>query len=569
MIRTENLTYSHPGNIVGITAIDLQIEPRTQVAILGANGSGKSTLARCLNGIHVPQGGRVLVDDLAVGDPNSTYEIRRRVGMVFQNPDDQLVSTSVETEIAFGLENLSLPRPVMRQRIEEVLQFFHLTGFRGRHPHNLSGGEKQRVAIAAVVALRPRYLILDEPTSLLDPKSKVDINALLTRLTHEYGIACIQITQDPREAVDADRVLILHQGRLISAGSPTEIFSNPLLHQFGLDVPFTVALGNRLSALMPFTREPYLHLDELVVDLAPICKTQPPVPHLTEKNPTQAPAVLRTEELCYSYERGLPTERLAIAGITVEIPRGSILGLVGPSGAGKTTLAQHFNALLEPSSGRVILDGNDIWDVSTDKTAVRRQVGFAFQFPEFQLFDETVEDDVGFGPRNLGFPTAEVDKVVEEALDAVGLPLSVFGKRSPFSLSGGEMRRVAIAGILAATPEVLVLDEPTAGLDPRGAQQIRDIMTRLNGMGHTIILISHDMDLVAKLSSRTIVLNRRKLAIGGSTRSLLTDLELLKSTGLDAPEPTKLMYALRAAGCNVPTQLLTLEEVAQYIEGLQ
>ena len=221
MIRTENLTYSHPGNIVGITAIDLEIEPRSQVAILGANGSGKSTLARCLNGIHVPQGGRVLVDDLAVGDPNSTYEIRRRVGMVFQNPDDQLVSTSVETEIAFGLENLSLPRPVMRQRIEEVLQFFHLTGFRGRHPHNLSGGEKQRVAIARAMLHNPKILILDEATSSVDVETEKQIQEAFSRMVE--GRTTFAIAHRLSTLRHADRLVVLDEGRIVEVGTHAEL----------------------------------------------------------------------------------------------------------------------------------------------------------------------------------------------------------------------------------------------------------------------------------------------------------------------------------------------------------
>lgn len=566
MILAENLTYSHPGNIPGITGVSIEIATGSRVAILGANGSGKSTLARCLNGIHVPQSGRVLVDGLTVGDPAVTYEIRRRVGMVFQNPDDQLVSTSVETEIAFGLENISVPTEEMRHRVDETLETFQLAQYRKRHPHNLSGGEKQRLAIAAVVALRPLYLILDEPTSLLDPKAKRDVNDLLARLTSEFGIACVQITQDPEEGVGADCTLVMDRGRLVYNGPPEQVFANPgVLRDIGLDVPFATAVGARLAHLLPPDRGPYLNLEDLAADLAPVCPTAAPRPAGGEEV-ERGTAVLRTEALCHKYDVGLPSEHLAIDDISIEIPRGSILALVGPGGSGKTTLAQHFNALLKPWSGRVVLDEMDIWSADVARVEVRRRVGLAFQFPELQLFDETVLSDVAYGPANLGLSADEAKRAAAKALDSVGLPAAVFGERSPFSLSGGEMRRVALAGILAMAPEVLVLDEPTAGLDPRGADQIFGLLMKLRESGHTVVLIAHDMDLVTRLSTEMILLNRSRLALQGTTRSIVSNIELLRDNGLEAPSGARLAHALDEAGCRVPAGLLTIDDIVGFFE---
>jgi energy-coupling factor transporter ATPase len=566
MILAENLTYSHPGNIPGIVGISVEIASGSRVAILGANGSGKSTLARCLNGIHVPQSGRVLVDGLTVGDPSTTYEIRRRVGMVFQNPDDQLVSTSVETEIAFGLENIGVPTVEMRDRVDEILETFQLTQYRQRHPHNLSGGEKQRVAIAAVIALRPQYLLLDEPTSLLDPKAKWEINDLLTRLISELKIACVQITQDPEEGVLADHMLVLDRGRLAHSGSPEHIFSQPrALQEIGLDIPFAAAVGERLSHMLPSGRLPYLSLEDLVADLALVCPSYRDLPPLREKS-GRHPAIVRTEALNHTYDAGLPSEQVAICDISVEIPRASIVAMVGPSGSGKTTLAQHFNALLEPSSGRVLLDETDVWGAGIDKIDVRRRVGFAFQFPELQLFDETVLRDVAFGPTNLGMSEDQARRAAVSALDAVGLPASVFGERSPFSLSGGEMRRVALAGILAMAPEVLVLDEPTAGLDPQGAEQICRLLVRLREKGHTVVLIAHDMDLVSRLATEMILLNDSRLKLQGAAHSIVSNVELLNENGLEAPNPAKLVTALGEAGCNIWPGLLTIDDIVDYFE---
>ena len=371
MIRVEKLSLRYRGGLSALRSIDLHIRPRENIALIGANGSGKTTLARCLNGLQQPQTGRVLVDGIDASDPTQFRAIRQLVGMVLQNPDDQLVATTVADELAFGLENLALASDEIHRRVEETLAAFDLEVYRHSPPHKLSGGEKQRVAIAAVVAMRPRYLVLDESTALLDPGERQQVAELLQRLRTAYGIATILITQSPEEAARADRVIVLHAGRIHADGSPATLFADPpKLRALGLDLPFASTLAAHLSLI-----ETHLELDTLANALAAL-QPQTPLPWTPPTPSSPAPSKLATEKLTHLYDEHLPTQRRGIRDITMDIPTGSVLALVGTNGAGKTTLAQHFNTLLKPTHGRILLDGCDIG--SLPPARVRQRVGLAF-----------------------------------------------------------------------------------------------------------------------------------------------------------------------------------------------
>ena len=562
MIRVEKISFDYPGDLPALRSIELEIAPGEAIALIGANGSGKTTLARCLNGLHIPQTGRVSVDGLATSDPAQLRQIRQLVGMVWQNPDDQLVSTTVAGELAFGLENLALPSEEIQHRVEAALTAFELEKYRRYPPHQLSGGEKQRVAIAAVVAMRPRYMVLDEPTALLDPRGRRQVAALLQELREEHGIATILITQLPAEAASADRLVVLHQGRVYGDASPQELFANPSqLRDLGLDLPFARSLADHLA------------LAERPIDLAGLTdalasrKSPTPLPPWTPTQPPPpGPTKLAASALSHLYDANLPTRHQGISDIDLDIPAGSILALVGASGSGKTTLAQHFNALLKPSKGQVLLDGTDIW--SQPPASVRQRVGLAFQFPELQLFAESVAEDVAFGPRNLGFPADRIDALVARSLDLVGMPLAEFGPRQPLSLSGGEKRRVALAGILAMDPEVLVLDEPTAGLDPQGTASMCELFARLREQGRTLVLISHDMDLVGRLATHVVVLHQGRIQLQGPTRKVLSNPQFDGMSGLEPPAPVQLSRALRQRGVALSGDPLTIEETIAWLTPL-
>jgi energy-coupling factor transport system ATP-binding protein len=566
MIRVRNLCFSYPGQPLALAGIDLDIAAGASLAVVGANGSGKTTLARCLNGLHLPTRGDIEVDGWSVSDPLALPAIRQRVGMVFQNPDDQLVATTVEDEIAFGLENLAVPTAEIRARVDQVLAAFHLTEYRRHPPHRLSGGEKQRLAVAAAVALRPGYLVLDEPTALLDPRSRREVIDLVRGLRQQAGVATIHITHAADEALDADRLVVLDQGRVVMDDAPARVFADPgPLLALGLGVPFASAVAARLDlsgALLDgeFPRTPAA----LAARLAPWARAAVGRAAWAPEPPAAStPIKLAAEQLTYTYDPGLPTAHVGLAGAELNVPVGAIVALIGPSGSGKTTLAQHLNALLHPDAGRILLDGADLWSLPLPR--VRQRVGLVFQFPELQLFEETVWQDVGFGPRNLGYGRERVDALVAAALDLVGLPAARFAARSPLALSGGEKRRAAIAGVLAMDPEVLVLDEPTAGLDASAARSLTCLLRRLHAAGKTLVLITHDMDLVATLASHVAVMHRGRVQCFGPVRQVLTDPEFATASGLEAPAPVQLASAWRELGIPITAPALSLEELAQVL----
>lgn len=566
MIQIKGLGFVHPGDIPALQDLNLEIGPGERLAIIGANGSGKTTLARCLNGLHQPQAGQVLVDGLSTADPRALFAIRQRVGMVFQNPDDQFISTQVETEIAFGLENVGLPPDQMRQRVDQALSDFQLEAYRRHPPHHLSGGEKQRVAIAAAVALRPRYLVLDEPTALLDPQSQRQVSALLASLRDQFGITTIHITQLPAEAAQTERVLVMHQGRLVGDAPPAAIFGDTrLLKEVGLEAPFASALILALAARTEQSLPPALDLEELADILAARrLKAPVPMPAAVEQIPIAA-AKIALHKLSHTYDPDLPTRRTVLEELDLDIPAGSLLALLGTSGSGKTTLAQHLNGLLKPQAGKVLLDDRDIWARPNDLVAVRRRVGLVFQFPELQLFEETLELDVAFGPRNLGVAADLLERQVDRALELVDLPRARFGKRPPLSLSGGEKRRAALAGVLAMDPEVLVLDEPTAGLDPHSTRQLIELFRQFQQQGKTLVLIAHDMDLVAELATHVAVLGHCRLQLCGPARQILTHPDFTRLSGLEAPSAVQLMQALGARGLAVPAGVLRFSEAVDFL----
>lgn len=561
MIQVRNLSFSHPRGVTALRSVDLRIDTGERIALIGPNGSGKSTLARCLNGLLQPDSGAIEVDGIP-STPAHAWEIRRLVGMVFQNPDDQLVATSVESELAFGLENIALDPAEMRQRVEETLELFGLEALREHPPHQMSGGEKQRVAVAAAMALRPRYLILDEPTSLLDPRGRDEIQQIIANLHRDHGVATIQITQFPEEAARCERIITMAAGRIQGDAAPAEAFAEvDELRRIGLDVPFASTVAQALCGRVPLGANARLDEDTLADQLVASLPTPPSVSSQPAATRARDPKIT-TRDLVYTYDRGLPTARRGLDGVSVEIQAGSVVALVGASGSGKTTFAQHLNALLKPEDGQVFFDGKDVWG-QVSQAAMRRKVGLVFQFPELQLFEETVALDVAFGPRNLGLAANEVDRRVDRALQAAGLPTDRFGERSPFALSGGEKRRAAIAGVLAMEPEVLVLDEPTAGLDPGSRQALLDQLMLLNEAGTTILLITHDTSLVAEVAQWLIVMADGSVHWQGPARLAFSDPAV---TGLLAPPPSiRLLRALSSRGWPVPASAVTRRETIDFV----
>ncbi|MFR2054718.1 MAG: energy-coupling factor transporter ATPase [Collinsella sp.] len=608
MIECRGVSFSYDGAAPALDGVDLNIEDGEFFCILGGNGSGKSTFAKHLNALLQPDAGTVCVNGMDASDPELVYDIRSTAGMVFQNPDDQLVATLVEDDVAFGPENLGVPSAQIARRVREALKGVGLVGFEHHETHALSGGQKQRVALAGVLAMEPRVLILDEASSMLDPRGRKGLMKACHAL-HERGMTIVMITHFMEEAAEADRIAVFQAGRVAMLGTPEEILTRAdELAELNLDMPASCRLGMALRA-----KGAPVHAQVREVDMvAEVAQTYAErsgadiagqssvsqleiadgtVPVDNEDNASEP--VIELARVSYSYslsprERRRWHKRSATAGksnkqalwgndpsspwalrdVSLTVRRGEFLGLAGHTGSGKSTLVQHLNGLIRPQEGSVCALGLDLSN-KKDAAAVKAKVGVVFQYPERQLFAETVAQDVAFGPHNLGLSQAEVARRVESSLARMGLDLATVGDKSPFELSGGQQRRVAFAGVLAMEPEVLVLDEPMAGLDPAAHSDFLELIDRLHHGGLTVVMVSHSMDDLANCCDRIVVMNEGTVFAEGTPAQVFAHADELKSIGLGVPAAQRMALALTEAG--VPLRrggLYTVESLADELADL-
>ncbi len=608
MIECRGVSFSYDGAVSALDGVDLNIEDGEFFCILGGNGSGKSTFAKHLNALLQPDAGMVRINGMDASSPELVYDIRSTAGMVFQNPDDQLVATLVEDDVAFGPENLGVPSAQIAQRVREALKGVGLVGFERHETHALSGGQKQRVALAGVLAMEPRVLILDEASSMLDPRGRKGLMKAC-RALHDRGMTIVMITHFMEEAAEADRVAVFRAGRVAMLGTPEEILTRAdELAQLNLDMPESCRLGMALRAKgVPVCAQ--VREADMVAEIAQVyakrsgadVAVQPSesdsrmldnASSVTDEAAASEP-VIEISHLSHSYslnarERRRWRKRSATAGksnkqalwgndpsspwalrdVSLTVRRGEFLGLAGHTGSGKSTLVQHLNGLIRPQEGSVRALGLDLSN-KKDAAAVKAKVGVVFQYPERQLFAETVAQDVAFGPHNLGLPQDEVDRRVESSLSRVGLDLSTVGDKSPFELSGGQQRRVAFAGVLAMEPEVLVLDEPMAGLDPAARSDFLELIDRLHREGLTVVMVSHSMDDLANCCDRIVVMNEGAVFAEGTPAKVFAHADELKSIGLGVPAAQRMALALTEAG--VPLRrggLYTVESLADELVDL-
>jgi len=532
--------------VQALRGVSLSIRAGEYVAVLGHNGCGKSTLARLLNGLLVPTQGTVRVKGWETRDRARLREIRATVGMVFQHPDNQFVATIVEEDVAFGPENLGLPRAEIVDRVAWSLDQVELTQYRGRAPHQLSGGQKQRACIAGVLAMRPEVLVLDEATAMLDPLGRVEVLKLVRQLNRGEGVTVVAITHHMEEALEADRVVVMSEGRIAFEGTPREVFARVAdLRALRLDVPGPMQVVQALrddGIAVPDA----LTAEELVGSMGAREREANAASLSAPALPRSA--VISVSHLAHYYLRGSPLEVQALFDVSLEVRQGEILGIVGQTGSGKSTIVQHFNALLRPHRGSAIALGHDLGAADLDVLEVRRKIGLVFQSPEAQLFEQYVGDDVAYGPRNLKLPKEQVRERVRVAMESVGLPFEQFKDRITFALSGGQMRRVALAGVLALEPEVLVLDEPTAGLDPAGREQIWGLIRGLHARGLTVVVISHNMEELAAAADRLVIVAGGRVALTGTPRELFAQPQALEALRLRVPEITRAFQLLDGLG---------------------
>ena len=570
-------------NTFALNGINFSVAEGEFVAVLGHNGSGKSTLARLTNGLLSPSEGEIEVLGLNARDEKNLFEIRKQVGIVFQNPDNQTVASIVEDDIAFGPENIGVPREEIAKRIDFALNAVGMQAFRTATPARLSGGQKQRVAIAGVLALKPKIMILDESTAMLDPRGRKEVMDVVVRLNKEENITVLLITHFPEEAMLADRAVVMSHGKIVMEGKPEEILSkDEELKKYALMPPRSIRIGNALTkgGLSVSTSLDVQSLAERIASAlrergvennaknAELFKTAWAGTRSTEDtSELGGGGGVYCRNLSYVYNPSQPFETHALNGADLEIQSGDFFGIIGHTGSGKSTFVQHLNALLKtpmaeknykpkklkkgenpPAPVVLRVDGFDLTDKNTDFRALRSKVGMVFQYPEYQLFAETVFEDVAFGLKNF-FPNttpAQTEQAVREALETVGLCYEEIKDKSPFELSGGQKRRVAIAGVIVTRPEILVLDEPAAGLDPLGKEEIMQLLHKLHhDWCKTVVFVSHDMDEIAENCTRAAIFSEGKVAAVATPKELFADREKMFALGLDVPFTAKLVQKLQ------------------------
>lgn len=619
MISFNQVGFTYDGQTFALDDITFEVPQGAFVCVLGGNGSGKSTLAKHINALLIPDRGSVEVLDRSTAQDENLYFIRSNAGMVFQNPDDQIVASLVENDVAFGPENLGLPAEQLRERVTQALEQVGLEGFEKRETAQLSGGQKQRVAIAGVLAMEPQILVLDEASAMLDPRGRASLMRVCREL-NEAGMTIVMITHFMEEAVAADTVYVLADGHIVASGSPREVLGNvDELEQRSLDVPFAAKMARTLQNAgmdIPFTLDEdelaqaiaqvvgrgsseQLSADEdessVVTDANVVSSTEaseepsadaytaPAAP--TEELSKSDEALIVFDDVSYTYmpvskkkkQDSTPTikqdgwgnnpeQEWALEHIDFALHEGEFLGIAGHTGSGKSTLLQHMNGLLHPTQGQVRVHGYDIADKAHAALA-RKDVGLVFQYPEHQLFAATVFEDVAFGPRNLNLDEDEVRTRVEEGLRLVGLDADEIGQMSPFELSGGQQRRVAFAGVLAMRPRVLILDEPAAGLDPRSHAEFIQLVEDFHLKEHmTIVMASHNMDDLARLSDRILILNQGAQCMLGTPAEVFADAEVCRQVGLDVPSAQRLANTLRSYGVPLGEALYSQESLAHALQ---
>lgn len=512
--------------------------------------------------------------------------------MVFQNPDNQIIASVVEEDVGFGPENIGLPTDEIWQRVNNALSAVHMEAYRLKSPNHLSGGQKQRVAIAGTLAMEPKTIVLDEPTAMLDPSGRKEVLESVLELKRKKGISIILITHYMEEAVDADRILLMDSGKLVMDGSPREVFQNvERLKEYRMDVPIITELAHKLQKKGFPIEKTILKKEELEEELFKLKEegfslqesfTASELPVLSEpssEKPHAGDYIVEAEHLSAIFQEGTAMESYALKDLSLKIRRGSLTAVIGHTGSGKSTLVQHLNGLIKAKSGEIFVSFREnpplvksgksflffkgkktviekkgrisLSEEGFDYRALRFKVGLVFQYPEYQLFEETVLADVMFGPLNQGKTREDAEALAKDALASLGIGEELYAK-SPFELSGGQKRKVAIAGVLAMGPELLILDEPTAGLDPAGRDELFEEIAGLRkNYAMTILLVSHSMDDVARYADEVLVLHQGELKMEGTVEEVFSKKEELEGMGLGLPQIRALLFDLQKNGLDI------------------
>jgi energy-coupling factor transport system ATP-binding protein len=568
-VRYENFGFQYSGaSTWAIRDISLEIQEGEILLVLGRSGCGKSTLALALNGAvpHLLEG-NVEGSLLVAGLPTLSHRVSDmavHVGMVFQDPEVQLFALTVEDEVAMSLESYGIPRDEMRERVEWAMSVCGVSGMELKAPSKLSGGQKQRVAIAAVLAREPEILVFDEPTGNLDPVGSRSVYETIRRICDDRGRTIVLVEQDLAPVIDlVDRVIVLEEGHLVFEGTPHEVLREMnLLRRSGVKIPAATEFGLRLErrGLVSYPQTPAT-LDEALQPASGLFSLNGTRPHHSRASlpshrsqESQSKPIIEFQNVVHEFRTG----HRGIDSVDLAIYPGEFVAICGMNGAGKTTTALHVMGLLKPTGGAVLVDGHDTKNRTVAEMA--RTVGLIFQNPNHQLFKDTVAAEIAFGPRNLGWDEGRIAEATTRVLDLVGLP--GMKERDPESLSIGQKQRVAIAAVLVMEPRILILDEPTTGQDQQTLEPFMRLVAELNNLGMTVLMITHDMDVAMRYSSRIVVMNRGQIIADDEPGQIFLQEDVLTEASLHLPEILALTRHLTGT---TPVYVTTFDEMDEWL----
>lgn len=556
-IKVQDLSYTYPkGEAKVLSEVSLEVKEGEFTVIMGHTGAGKTTLLMCLNGI-IPQllegenRGMIEIGGLDV----SKYRVQtlsRHVGLVMQDSETQVFGRSVEEDVAFGPRNYLVPREEIFIRVNEALARVRLAGYNKRSTHELSGGEKQRLAIAGVLAMKPEILILDEPTSELDPLGRDEIYATIADLRREKRLTIVAVEHSSQEIHErADNIIVLSEGKIVWRGKPSLFFRDvDLVNKTGIKpIPVSV-MGHRLreKGLIKSEEIP-LNVDEAYALIERLLggrrlRASAPVQTIAAatrgQRPDERKPLISIRNLVQEYGNG----KRAIDDLSLDIYEGDFVALIGQNGAGKTTLAKHFNSILKPSSGSVEVCGIDA--AKSEPEDLSRHIGYVFQNPDHQIFCQSVYKELEYGLKNLELGEDEIKRRIDSVLELTGL--SKQRDEHPFSLGKGERQMIAVASILVLEPEILVVDEPTTGLDWAGIKRMMRLIHKLHDNGTTIVMITHDMDIVSHNATRAVVMRHGKIVLDGGPAEIFAAEKELRDAYVTPPEIVRLSVRLSKLG---------------------
>jgi energy-coupling factor transport system ATP-binding protein len=566
IINIEDLWYTYPNSTKPILkGLDLQINSGEFILLTGPSGCGKTTFCRCLNGLIPRFYNGELKGNITISGMNttetSTIQLAKEVGLIFQNPDNQIFALTVEKDVAFRLENIGISKKEMLEEIKWAMNITNIEHLRSRATHELSGGQKQRLTIASILAMHPKILVMDEPTAFLDPLGAERIFGVLGELNKRLGMTIILIEHRMDLAVKyVDRIILFNEGKIINDGPPSKIFLDEKTRLLGVGIPRIIELTRLLdnrglkfnefpTSATKFYKMIFNYLPKKYNNQKEINSQFNKLAGIHYHKP-----IIQAIDVFFSY----PGVK-ALKGVNLTIHHGDFVAIMGENGAGKTTLVKHFNGLLRPEKGKILLDEKNIKDSSIANLS--RRIGLVFQNPDDQLFEESVEKEIAFALRNFGFNDDIIKNRVNWALNL--LDLNQYKDSSPFNLSGGERKRVALASVLAWDPDILVLDEPTVGQDYGQKEKLRHFLNHLIVQGKTVVIITHDVEFAAECKPRIVLMSKGKIIGDGPAHKIMSSTKDLERCNVAQPEITKLFNFLSKHG--FPEDILDVNEGFDYL----